>query len=611
MDEGQADVKSTTSVPIPTAIPDSDTRVWVEVQDIEDDGEESLNVWGFAETRYQLTNVGDVEITGTRYSSSGQTLSELIPWISGQMKVDPAKIIKLGAKKVEYPPVNTPAPFVNIPFMERLGMLLRPDQISQQPLERLRHSHGHSQNDMYSVNYGTLQGLTDLVIYPENAAEVLAITNIAREAKVRLIPYGGGTNVSEALSCPAEKIAMVATVSMRRLNKIVWVDKVNGLAKIEAGAAGRRIARCLGGMGLTLGHEPDSFEFSTLGGWIATKASGMKKNKYGNIEDIVLEVEMVTHCGIIAPVSVLAPPRVSVLNDLKSLVFGSEGSLGIITSAIVKVFPLPTIQKYGSLLFPTFEAGFKFMKQLTSCGMVPASVRLVDNTQFQFAQALKPVPTGVDAIKSYVIRAYVLKYLGFDPHSMAVCTLVFEGQASEVKSQQAAVYRLGKAHGGVNAGADAGKRGYEMTFAIAYIRDFAMSLSIMAESFETSCAWSQAMDLCTRVKLRVREEHRTRHLPGEPFITSRISQVYHSGVTVYFYLAIYSEGVNDPPGTFAQLEEAARDEILLSGGSLSHHHGVGNLRKHFLPRVMSIPEIQWRQGILASTALERPCQLES
>src|SRR5207247_8447270 len=128
------------------------------------------------------------------------------------------------------------------------------------------------------------------------------------------------------------------------------------------GAVGRQIMSELKKHGVTMGHEPDSVEFSTLGGWIVTNASGMKKNRYGNIEDLVLDVSVVTTGGKLERTS--ASPRESIGLDLRRLMFGSEGTLGIITSAVIKIFPLPEVQKYGSVLFPAFEAGFHFMYDL-------------------------------------------------------------------------------------------------------------------------------------------------------------------------------------------------------------------------------------------------------
>ena len=137
------------------------------------------------------------------------------------------------------------------------------------------------------------------------------------------------------------------------------------------------------------------------------------------------------------------------------------------------------------------------------------------------------------------------------------------------------------------------ERGYQLTFGIAYIRDFIMNHYILAESFETSVRWSQAEAMIAATKARVRQEYAARGLPGRPFITARISQVYPTGVCVYFYLAYHYKGVDDPSAVFHELEHAARDEILKQGGSLSHHHGVGKVRRDFLPEIMSPAAVAW------------------
>jgi alkyldihydroxyacetonephosphate synthase len=171
------------------------------------------------------------------------------------------------------------------------------------------------------------------------------------------------------------------------MNRIMWINPINRMACIEAGAVGRHIMEDLVKYGLTMGHEPDSVEFSTLGGWIATNASGMKKNKYGNIEDLILDFSVVTVNGTLTRAEVL--PRESIGSDVRSLMFGSERTLGIITSAVVKLFPLPEIQHYGSVLFPSLEDGVAFMYALKQAGSQPASVRLVDNIQFQLSVAVQ------------------------------------------------------------------------------------------------------------------------------------------------------------------------------------------------------------------------------
>ena len=448
---------------------------------------------------------------------------------------------------------------------------------------------------MFAIKHKKLGRIPDMVVYPENEEQVAALIAAAKMHDAVLLPFGGGTNVTDALRCRNEEKRVIVSVDMRRMNRILWIDKENMMACIEAGAVGRHIMSQLEKYGVSMGHEPDSVEFSTLGGWIATNASGMKKNKYGNIEDIVVDITVATADGKLERTT--AAPRESVGPDMRRLIFGSEGTLGIVTSAVVKLFPLPESQAYGSVLFPSYDDGYAFMHELAHTSTPPASVRLVDNLQFQFGLALKPASSGIKVWKSSIEKFIVTKVKGFDPYKMVALTLVFEGTRNEVDRQQRDVYRIAAKHGGMKAGAENGRRGYQLTYSIAYIRDFLMNYYIIAESFETSCAWSDALKICDNVKRVLREEYAKRGLPGKPFVTSRITQVYRTGVAIYFYFGFYYKGVENPSEVYLELENIAREEILRCGGSLSHHHGIGKIREQYLPEIMSATALKWKKEI--------------
>jgi len=557
--------------------------------------EESLDVWGFRDTRFDFNENGHVIIHGSRYELSGKELPRFLPWVREVLECD------VNPRNINAPsyPTTIPDPQVSSAFVNDLKQFLRPDQLDKAGEMRLRHGHGHTQEEMYSIKYTRLGRIPDIVVYPESEAEVVNLVEAAKKHGVSLIPYGGGTNVTDALRCDTREQRTIASVDMRRMNRILWIDRTNMMACIEAGAVGRNIMRELEKYGVTMGHEPDSVEFSTLGGWIATNASGMKKNRYGNIEDLVLDVVVVTASGKLERTS--ASPRESVGLDLRRLIFGSEGTLGIITAAVIKIFPLPGVQKYGSVLFPTFEHGFAFMYDLAREAIPPASVRLVDNLQFRFGLALKPKSQGMLAdLKSKAERFFVTTVKGFEPGKMVACTLVFEGTSAEVEQQQRDLYRIAARHGGMKAGAENGRRGYQLTFSIAYIRDFLMNYYIIAESFETSVPWSHALALCENVKRRLVDEYQRRGLPGKPFVSARVTQIYPTGVCIYFYFGFYYKGIPNPQEVYLELENMARDEILKSGGSLSHHHGVGKLRRAFLPRIMSETAIRWKHELKKS-----------
>jgi alkyldihydroxyacetonephosphate synthase len=567
------------------------SRIVPEVVKPTDKDAESLEVWGFQDTRFDINANGNAEVLGARYELSGHELPRLLPWIRStiDIKLDPSDV-----NPSRYP-TSIPAALKNAAFETAVRVFLRQDQMTADDRIRQRHGHGHTQQEMFAIKYGGLARVPDLVVYPEAEEQVEQLVEAAKVNNVSLIPFGGGTNVTDALRCEEQERRTIVSVDMRRMSRILWIDKENQTACIEAGAVGRNIMSQLAAHGFTMGHEPDSIEFSTLGGWIATNASGMKKNKYGNIEDLVLDLTVVGAFGRVTRGTMA--PRESVGFDWRRLIFGSEGTLGIIVSAVVKLFPLPEVQRYGSLLFPNFQAGFEFVRELAREPSLPASVRLVDNLQFQFGLALKPGATGLQALKSKFEKFFVTKVKGFDGEQMVVCTLVFEGTVREVEEQQAMVKRLGDKYRGMQAGSENGRRGYQLTYGIAYIRDFLMNYYIIAESFETSAAWSDVMALIDTVKKRLQEEYAKRKLPGKPFVTARITQLYRTGAAIYFYFGFSYKGVDNPSHVYLELENIAREEILRSGGSLSHHHGVGKLRKAFLPEIMPEAALAWKREI--------------
>lgn len=543
---------------------------------------ESNDGWGFEDTRFVVRPDGTTILTGNRYDLCSEELPSLMPWFA---KMLASPLGPDNRNEPHYPPA-VPAPRRSPALLAELESFFTPDQISDDDRVRLRRGHGHTGGEIWAVRYTRLDRVPDLVVFPTDHDQVVKLVEACKRHGAMILPFGGGTNVTEALRISVNEERLVVAVDMRRMNRLLWVDPVNRMACIEAGATGRHIVQELARYGLMMGHEPDSLEFSTLGGWIATNASGMKKNRYGNIEDLVLDLQIVTAHGVVNRPQVA--PRESVGVNPKQFIFGSEGNLGIITTAVVKLFAIPEVQKYGSVLLPDLSAGLAFLYELQQSGAVPASVRVMDNVQFHFGQALKGPKKGMAAkAKSELEKIVVTQVKGFDPHEMAVATVVFEGSKDEVEFQEKALYRIAEKHGGMKAGAANGERGYQLTFGIAYIRDLTFEHWTIAESFETSAPWSRAMGLYERVRTRVNREHETMGLPGKVFFTGRITQVYATGVAMYFYLGFYAKGVADPVAAYAQLEHAAREEILAAGGSLSHHHGVGKIRQDFLKDVYS------------------------
>ncbi|KAJ7485610.1 alkyl-dihydroxyacetonephosphate synthase [Mycena latifolia] len=548
--------------------------------------DESTSTWGFADSGFALDDRDIVIMRGARYGICGVDLPLMVPLVASTFGIDFAALGSRRPVEAVYPPR------VSLPYED---LKLAPDQISTDPAVRQRHGHGHTLAEMYDIKYTThgMRRIPDAVVYPSSTDEVSRIVAFASVHNATVLPFGGGTNVTQALACPPDEARGIISVDMSRMNSILWLDEFDCMASVQAGAVGLHLEDALRALGWTTGHEPDSMEFSTLGGWIATRASGMKKNRYGNIEDIVLSVEFVTSAGTVLRREV--NPRESIGSDVDRLVLGSEGSVAIITSAVLRVRRVPEAKEYGSYVFPSFQEGTAFMYDIAQSDSIPASVRLVDNDQFQLSHSIRPAEVGLKKHMAAVKKAMLRHVYGFELNAMAACTLLFEGSQGEVARQQRAVHSIARRHGGVSGGAESGMRGYQLTYAIAYLRDFLLPHNIAAESFETSVPWSKAAELCARVKARVKTEHAARRLPGRPHISARLTQVYPTGVAVYFYVAVVVTGVERPVEMYEELERSAREEILDCGGALSHHHGVGRIRRGFLPRVLSPTSIELRR----------------
>ena len=228
----------------------------------------------------------------------------------------------------------------------------------------------------------------------------------------------------------------------------------------------------------------------------------------------------------------------------------------------------------SACIYHNFDVGMRFMKDVSKLrAMKPASVRLLDNEQFRLGQALKEEAS--NSLRSHVAQK-IAYYMGnFSEKSVVCSTIAFEGTLVEVKLQKKFVRELASAHGGILAGSTVGKAGYALTFAIAYLRDFALNYNVLGESFETFVPWSKLTQVCTKTKYRIYFEHKRRALPGTPFVCCRITQLYDDGACVYFYFCMSISGVAEPSRAFSEIEKSARQEILINGGTLSHHHGLG------------------------------------
>ncbi|MDP6339391.1 MAG: FAD-binding oxidoreductase [Candidatus Marinimicrobia bacterium] len=552
-----------------------------------DDHETWGHKWGYKDSGFILNDDRTVIMTGSRYELCGAKMPDFIPYIEEvlDIKINPDDRLKEIGNKLVNPPN------INESFLTAVENKFPADRFSFKDEDRLVHSHGQTTSEeVYKILYNCIDRTVDMVFYLESDDETIQLINLASEYNVCLVPFGGGTSVSSALKIPASEMRMVVSVDLRRMNKVEWINEKDRRISVQAGITGSALEDWLGERGFCMGHEPDSVELSTLGGWIATNASGMKKNKYGNIEDIVENVTMITPKGIIEQIEPLT--RASIGFKPQNILFGSEGNLGIITKAVLKIHQKPEVKKYNSAVFKNWEAGVEFLYDLSRTNFIPSSVRFVDNLQFRFGQALKPRTEGLKKIKGDIEKFFVLNIKGFKADEMCVATFVMEGTGGEVAYQEKNILALAKQHGGLVGGSGNGKRGYMLTYAIAYVRDFLTDFHIIGETMETTVPWSKIHDVCQAAKNILFELHAKHGIPGKPYISYRIPQIYHTGVCIYFMLGMNVKGIPHSEDLFGGIEHSIRRAIMDHGGSVSHHHGIGKLRKDFMVDTLSDSSIE-------------------
>ena len=551
--------------------------------------------WGFKDSSFIINDDNSITFTGARYDGiSGERLPYLIPFVTKVLDTDINKDPYFKEIKKKFVSERT----LNKSFIEAIESSFEKDKLSIGDDERVLHSHGqNSPDEVFKVLYDKLEKFTDLIIYVETEEDVVLLINLAKKHNVCLVPYGGGTNVTNALQLPKNETRMIVTVDTRRLNRIISIDQKNLLVEVEAGITGKELENQLQDKGFTTGHQPDSIELSTVGGWISTNAAGMKKNRYGNIEDIVQNLVMVTPNGIINQIEPLV--RSSIGIKTQNILFGSEGNLGIITKATMKIHRLPECSDYESVVMKDWDTGLDFMYELAHSNTIPASARMLDSLHYQFGSALKPEKTKFGKFKSK-IQKLAFKIKNFDADHFVAAVFKLEGTFSEVEHQRKNIKRLARKYNGLLGGRKEGKVGYNITMVIAYIREFFVPQGILGETLETAVPWSKVNQVKDEANKLLTKLHKEYNLPGKPFFCSRVSKIYHTGVCMYNTMGINVRGVKNPEKVFSDIEHKIRACFIKNGGSISHHHGVGKLRKEFMPETISAGSIQVIQNIKKS-----------
>jgi alkyldihydroxyacetonephosphate synthase len=420
---------------------------------------------------------------------------------------------------------------------------------------------------------------------------VAAVVAAAVAANAVIIPFGGGSNISGSLEPHPGEARVVISLDLGRLNTVVSIDEGSGLARIQAGAQGPYIEEQLNARGWTMGHFPDSFTHSTLGGWVATRSSGMQSDKYGDIADIARGLRMVRPAGI---VDIRPVPSASTGPSVREMILGSEGRLGVITEVVVQVHRTPEVREINGYLFPSWEAGIAAMHEISESDARPTVTRVSDARESGFSFATGKAKSGFDPQK--VLMAF-LKARGWDLEGINLSFIGFEGSKSHVEYEKKIVARIVKKHGGLGVGKGPGVLYDQKKFDTPYLRDFLLDRGAAADVSETAAPWSRLNEIHDAVYAAADEAYEQIGTPG--WIMSHLSHSYHSGACLYFTFA-FVHGGDTAIAQYDVVKKAIQQAFVDHGGTISHHHGVGREHAPWLEQDISTEGVALMDGLFAS-----------
>jgi alkyldihydroxyacetonephosphate synthase len=431
---------------------------------------------------------------------------------------------------------------------------------SSAPEVRAGHTYGKSFRDVVRGARGDFSNPPDWVAFPRDEKEVAAVLDWCNDAGAAAIPYGGGSSVVGGVEADiGDRYAGSITLDLTRLDKVLEIDRQSRAARIQGGVLGPALEDQLRPHGLTLRHFPQSFEFSTLGGWIATRSGGHYATLYTHIDDFVENLRVVTPTGDMESRRL---PGSGAGTSPDRLFIGSEGSLGIITEAWMRLQDRPTFRTSAAVRFPG-DAGFltaaAAVRAISQSGLNPSNCRLLDATE----AANSGAGNGQDAIL----------VLGFESADHPLDA--WAARALECCSDAGGIAPEGAGETRTDSGAsrEGAAGAWRNAFLGApYVRDVFVRMGVISETFETSVTWDRFEEFHAGVMAATRDA--VERVCGTGWVTCRFTHVYPDGPAPY-----YSVIAKGRPGSeleqWAEIKQAASEALIRLGGSITHHHAVG------------------------------------
>jgi alkyldihydroxyacetonephosphate synthase len=447
------------------------------------------------------------------------------------------------------------------PARERLAAVVGAEHVRDARDERIAHAVGRSYPDLVRIRSGDASSSPDAVVLPASGEQVAAVLAACAEQRVAVTPFGGGTSVVGGVESVRDGMAAAISLDLRRLDTTVDVDRVSLTAKLDAGLLGPEAERRLGAEGVTLGHFPQSFEYSTVGGWVATRSAGQASTGYGRIDELVEGLRCITPAG---ELGTRALPASAAGPNLRELIVGSEGVLGVICEATVRVRPAPAARRYEGWSFRSFAEGCAAFRVMEQSGGAADVCRLSDEDETRLTMALASTGSRSERLG----RRY-LRMRGHEGGCIAI--IGFEGDEEDVERRRRHTSGLLRAGGAISLGRRPGEAWLRSRYAGPYLRDELLDRGVMVETLETATTWADLETLHAAVGGALRSALGQRGTP--PLVMCHVSHLYPSGASLYFtFLARQEE---DALAQWRAAKTAASEAIVAGGGTITHHHAVG------------------------------------
>lgn len=447
--------------------------------------------------------------------------------------------------------------------------------IDTSPETRVRHARGQSLPDWLAMRSGEIGVFPDGVANPNTSLDVQKLLQYAQAHNIELIPYGGGTSVAGHIN-PLAGDKPVLTVAMGAMNRLIDLDRESQIATFGAGASGPLVESQLRAQGYTLGHFPQSFELSTIGGWVASRSSGQQSLRYGRIEQLFAGGRVETLKGTLDLPTI---PASSAGPDIREMVLGSEGRIGLITEVKVRVTPLPQQESFHVVFFPDWDSARTACRKLVQNRTQLSMLRLSNaiETETQLALAGHPQLIGI-----------LEKFLSLRGSASGKCMMTFglTGSTQQCASAKKEAKRICSEYKGVYTGTRLGKKWAEKRFTMPYFREALWQMGYAVDTLETATDWDNVNNLHDLIENNLRNglQSREESKNEQAHVFTHLSHFYGQGCSIYTtYIFRAAHSYEETLERWKHLKHSTSELIVRNRGTISHQHGVGKDHAPFLP----------------------------